>query len=83
MNYISIAHISLASHGAYTYENKNRRPLIKATQLGSCYRPIIDLSFHPTHEQCMALRVVIARVLLRPWCFCYVPIADGTAISTW
>ena len=38
---------------------------------------------HPTHEQCMVLRVVTARVLLRHQWFFYVPIGDGTAISTW
>ena len=38
---------------------------------------------HRTHEQCLALRVVTARVLLRPQGFFYVPIVDWTAISTW
>ena len=38
---------------------------------------------HPTHEQCMALRVVTARIVLRPQWFFYVLIGDGTTTSTW
>ena len=38
---------------------------------------------HPTHEQCMALRVITAKVLLHPQWFFYVPIGDKTTISTW
>ena len=38
---------------------------------------------HPTHEQCMALRVVTPRILLCPQWFFYIPIRVGTAISMW
>ena len=37
---------------------------------------------HPTHEQCMTLRVVTTRVLLRPQWLFYDVIGDRAAISS-
>ena len=78
------------------YENEMAGTSAREGASGGSYGSIVDLAFHtspiglvlissshPTHEQCMALRGVVARSLLHLQWFFHVPIGDGIAITTW
>ena len=63
----------------YTYENEIRCPLVKAPQ-ATAIGPLL-ISSPPSHPWTMyTTRVVTARVLLHPQCFCYVPSGSITSL---